>query len=210
MAEDIGVSFRRIRRFLIERQKLFIVVRDISPVVFSQPENPTIQCSVFETVDALMTLRGEFSGFSRDSIADLKQRIKQGCVVFVFQKFDPGGQGSRSIAYSISQPGVFSAFGATRKISNDVLFGHYFEILPEYRGRGLKAHLDSLREHYCRLHGLRKICGVVPSHHSVSLKANVKSGFRLAGNVTRIVILKRFVVWQTAWKTIEKVLNAAA
>jgi L-amino acid N-acyltransferase YncA len=214
MAADIWALSRRIRCFFIERQKLFVVVRDISPanseIASSQPDAPAIQCSVLTDVEALAALEGEFSGFSRDSIADLKQRIEQGCILFMFRKLDPAARKSRIVAYSISQRGVFSAFGTVRKISNDILFGHYFEILSEYRGRGLKPHLDGKREHYCRLHGLTKICGVVAPHNIASLKANVKSGFRVVGNVTRITILKRFVFWQTAWKTIEKALSTTA
>lgn len=208
MLGDIRRLLRKIRRLLIDRRNVYVMARDIGPV--DQPGDPNLQCSVLDNPDALAAIRDEFLGFSRDSVADLQRRIDQGCLVFVFRKLEAGERKGRIIAYSICQRGIFSGLGVVQKISDEILFGHYFEILPECRARGLKTQLDIKRDQYCRVHGLKKICSVVNADNNASLKANLKSGFKVVGNVTRVVVLKRLVIWRTPRRTIERSLRAAA
>ena len=203
---------RRVLRAVLRWQKLHIVVRNVD---VADPETPskhesgefTIQCDVLETPSALLALEGEFPQSFRDSVGRLERRLHNGCVLFVLRVGNTSDKGKRIAGYSICQPGIFSAFGAVQRISSDILFSHYFEFLPEYRGRGLKTVLEEKRTEYCRMHRLRSICGVIASHNIASLKTSSRAGFKVVGAMRQVSILKGLVVWRTSWKTVEKALN---
>jgi L-amino acid N-acyltransferase YncA len=207
-----AAGFRRLLHAVLRWQKLYIVVLNVNavdPEAHSQiqPGESTIQCDVLETRSALFALKREFPQSFRDSIERLAGRLDNGCIVFVLRTGDAPSERRRIVGYSICQPGVFSAFGSVRRISSDIIFGHYLEFLPDYRGQGLKAVLDENRIQYCRRHGVRTICGVIASHNIASLKASLRSGFRMAGALRRVSILGGLFVWQTSWETVEKALN---
>jgi len=207
-----AAGLRRLLHAVLRWQKLYIVVRNVD---LADPEtNSThrsgesaIECDVLATKSALFALKDEFPQSFRDSIERLAGRLADGCIVFVLRTGDALSKGNRIVGYSICQPGVFSAFGGVRRISSDIIFGHYLEFLPEYRGQGLKAILDENRMEYCRRHGLRSLCGVIASHNIASLKTSLRSGFRVAGALRQVSIFGGLFVWQTSWKTLEKALN---
>jgi len=205
-------GFRRLLRAVLRWQKLYIVVRNVDVAdsktrLNHQSGESAIQCDVLATTSALLALKNEFPQSFRDSVERLARRIDDGCIVFVLRTGDAPSKRNRIVGYSLSQPGVFSAFGRVRRISSDIFFGHYFEILPEYRGRRLKAVLDEKRMEYCRMHGHKSICGVISSHNIASLKTNLRVGFRVAGALQQVSILRGLFAWQTSWKTVEKALN---
>ncbi len=207
-----AVGARSVLRAVLRWQKLRIVVRNVDaadPAPHSKQDSggPAIQCDVLETPSALLALEGEFPQSFRDSVGRLERRLQNGCVLFVLRVGDASTKRKRIAGYSICQPGVFSAFGAIQKISSDILFSHYFEFLPEYRGQGLKTVLEEKRTEYCRMHRLRSICGVIASHNIASLKTSLRAGFKVVGAMRQVSILKGLVVWRTSWKTVEKALN---
>ena len=207
-----AVGGRSVLRAVLHWQKLHIVVRNVD---VADPETHSehllgesaIQCDVLETPSALLALESEFPQSFRDSIVRLQQRLRDGCVVFVLRVADASNKRKRIAGYSICQPGVFSAFGAIQRISPDIFFSHYFEFLPEYRGRGLKTVLEEKRTEYCRMHRLRSICGVIAPHNIASLKTSSRAGFRVVGALRQVSILRGLFVWRTSWKTVEKALN---
>jgi L-amino acid N-acyltransferase YncA len=205
-----AAGLRPLLHAVLRWQKLYIVVRNVDladPETHSKHGESAIQCDVLETKSALFALKDEFPQSFRDSIERLAGRLADGCIVFVLRTGDAPSKRNRIVGYSICQPGVFSAFGCVRRISSDIIFGHYSEFLPEYRGRGLKAILDEKRMKYCRMHGLRSLCGVIASHNIASLKTSLRSDFRVAGALRRVSILGGLFVWQTSWKSVEKALN---
>jgi len=207
-----AAGVRRLLRAVLRWQKLYIVVDNVDVAdskthLNHQSGESAIQCDVLETTSALLALKNEFPQSFRDSVERLAQRIDNGCIVFVLRTGDAPSKRNRIVGYSISQSGVFSAFGSVHRIYSDIIFGHYTEILPEYRGRRLKALLDEKRMEYCWMHGLRSICGVISSDNIASLKTNLRIGFRVVGDLHRVSILRGLFVWQTSWKTVEKALN---
>lgn len=207
-----AAGLRRLLHAVLRWQKLYIVVRNVD---LADPETHSkhgsgesaIECDVVETKSALFALKNAFPQSFRDSVERLAGRLADGCILFLLRTGDAPSKRNRIVGYSLCQPGVFSAFGRVRRISSDILFGHYSEFLPEYRGRGLKAVLDERRMKYCRMHGLRSLCGVIASHNIASLKTSLRSGFRVAGALRRVSILGGLFVWQTSWKTVEKALK---
>lgn len=207
-----AAGLRRLFHAVLRWQKLYIVVRNVDAAKTDahsqlQSEEAAIQCDVLETKSALFALESEFPQSFRDSIERLAGRLDNGCIVFVLRTGDAPSKRNRVVGYSICQPGVFSAFGSVWSISSDIIFGHYSEFLAEYRGRGLKVILDEKRMSYCRMHGLKSICGVIASHNIASLKTSLRSGFRVAGALRRVSVFGRLFVWQTSWQTVEKALN---
>ena len=205
-------GFRRLLRAVLRWQKLYIVVRNVDVAdpkthLNHQSGESAIQCDVLETTSALLALKNELPRSFRDSIERLARRLDNGCIVFVLRTGDAPSKRNRIVGYSISQPGVFSAFGSVHRISSDIIFGHYTEILPEYRGRGLIALLNEKRMEFCRMHGLKSYCGLIPSDNIASLKANLRMGYGVAGALHRVSIFRGLFVWQTPRKTIEKALN---
>jgi GNAT superfamily N-acetyltransferase len=208
---DVAATYvRRCLRAVLHWQKLYIVARamevDARETHRYRPGPSSIQCEVLETASAVYALEGEFPNSLRDSVGRLARRLDEGCIVFVLRSGDTSSKQNPIIGYSLCQRGVFSAFGHNRKISPDILFGHYFEFVPEYRGLGLKYALDETRVEYCRSHGLKTICGVISSHNIPSLKTSLSKGFRVVGILRQVSVIRGLAVWRTSWKTVEKAL----
>jgi L-amino acid N-acyltransferase YncA len=200
---------RRLLSAVLHRQKLYIVARsvevDAPKTQRHRPGPSSIQCEVLESASDVYALEAEMPNSFRDSVARLARRLDDGCIVFVLRSGASSKQTS-IVGYSLCQRGVFSAFGHIREVSSDILFGHYLEFLPEYRGRGLKRALDETRVEYCRSHGLKTICGVISAHNIASLKTSLSTGFRVAGILRKVSVIRGLAVWQTPWKIVEKAL----
>ena len=207
-----AVGARSILRAVLRWQELYIVVRHVEvadPETHSKQDSggSSIQCNVLEMPGALLALASEFPRSFRDSVGRLERRLHNGCVLFVLRVGNTPNEPKRIAGYSICQPDVFSAFGSIQKISSDILFSHYFEFLPEYRGRGLKTVLEEKRTEYCRMHRLRAICGVIACHNIASLTTSLRAGFKVVGTMRQVSILRGLFVWQTSWEAVEKALD---
>ena len=134
------------------------------------------------------------------------QRLAQGCSVIVVRK--PSRAGHEVIGYGINEPGVFSALGRRGQLFPNVLFNHYLEILPEYRGQRIAHVMRIAMDEYCRMHGFTKRCTVVSPSNEASLRSSFRSGLVRVGVVAPVSLLGGLFVWETPSETIRRAVQA--
>lgn len=145
----------------------------------------TVECMTLESPRAIEQIRDEIPASFRDSPDSLKRRLAEGCTVILGREQREGAQGYRVVGYLIAEKGIFSAFGRKKKIATDVLFGHYYEVLPEYRQKGIANLLVRAMEEYARSNGLRSITHLcrlrIPSPHGFSRGKVTRGSGKLSG-----------------------------
>jgi hypothetical protein len=132
----------------------------------------------------------------------LRTRLQQGCIIFIACRPGKMGAGKTMVGYSACQRGVFSALGRTTRISSDVLFTHYTEVFPEYRGQRIQQLLLAVKEDYCRANKLQKICNVITIHNQPSLQNTLRAGYDIIGTVARVSVCRGLYVRETPWESI--------
>jgi GNAT superfamily N-acetyltransferase len=197
---------------LYHREVQYILIQNIERQAAADPvngegESPGTECLLLESSEALGALAGEIPSSFRYSVADLKEYLEQGCLVFLARKPKDTGSGKEVVGYNISQRGVFSAFGRTRWVSSDILFAHYTEVLPEYRGRKIQQVLVRARIEYCQIHGVKKRCTAVGTENQPSIVAGMRVAPTVVGPIERVSVLGGFFVWETPWERIEEALR---
>jgi GNAT superfamily N-acetyltransferase len=196
---------------LYERETQYVFVRKIpaSGVSVSGSEageSLGVTCLFVESAAALRAIEREFPLSVRDSADQLRRRLAQGCSLIVVRK--PSRAGHEVIGYGINEPGVFSALGRGGQLLPDVLFNHYIEILPEYRGQRIAHVMRIAMDEYCRMHGFTKRCTVVSPFNEANLRSIVRSGLVHVGTVTRVSLLGGLFVWDTPLETIQRAVHA--
>jgi GNAT superfamily N-acetyltransferase len=193
---------------LYQRDAQLIFVRKIpaSGASVSSSKSLGVTCVFVESTAALRAIERELPLSIRDSVDQLRQRLAQGCSVIVIRK--PSRAGHEVIGYGINEPGVFSALGRRGQLLPDVLFNHYIEILPEYRGQGIAHVMRIAMDEYCRVHGFTKRCDAVSPSNEASVRSNVRSGLIQVGMVARVSLLGGLFVWHTPLETIRRAVQA--
>ncbi|MEW6298983.1 MAG: hypothetical protein AB1671_14810 [Thermodesulfobacteriota bacterium] len=170
-------------------------------------ERLKIECLVVESTEAFQAVKDEIPSSMRDSVDDLNRRLAQGCIITLARKPKDEGGGKEVIGYSIAERGVFSALGRRGKVSPDVLFGHYVEILPQYRGQRIHILITTARDTHCLKYGLKKNCGVISPQNYPSLRSSRRRGSRIVGIVQRVSVLRGLFVWETPWERIQETVD---
>lgn len=198
---------------LYHRQTQYILLKMISPQFAAEPdtvaaESLGLTCTTVESADALQAGGYELAPSFRDSVARLQDRLRHGCVVFLAHRPRAGGAGQEVIGYSLSERGVFSALGRREKISPNILFNHYMEVLPQYRGLRVTGLLWRAEWEYCRVHGMTKRYTVVLPANVPAMRSSLRVGLLIVGTVTRVSAFRGLWVWETPWERIEQALSA--
>lgn len=203
---------RKLMAPLYQRERQYIsihTIQDRDPLASLLPgagENLGIECLVVETPEAL---RGVEAELPSATLADhLRTRLAQGSIVVLARQAQTMGGGKKVVGYGVCQRGVFSALGRTGRIAADILFSHYTEVLPAYRGQRIFQLIREAQFEYCRGQGLKKLCGVATVHNRSAILARTRTGEALVGTVERVALLGGLFVWETPWERIEQVLRS--
>jgi hypothetical protein len=183
------------------------VIWDQDPVPSSRANENVVECVIVEPGSSLDRFASEFSLPFRDSFESLKERLHQGCVVILARRPVEGGSGKEIVGYSIMECGGFSAAGIKGKISPDILFVHYTEVTPKYRGQRIAEIISRARNAYCRSHSIKKSCTAHNPSNFSSERAFRKFGSRVLCYAVRVSLFRGLVVWHTPWKKIERAVK---
>jgi hypothetical protein len=215
LAQGLHHLARALLAAFYHREVQYILVKKVasqeavSPVPGEESGTGT-ECVIVESAAVLQEVVREMPATLRDSVEQLKARVEQGCLVLLAYRPPRSGVNRDLIGYMLCERGIFSALGRKGKISSDILFTHYQEVLPEYRGQRIADVMRRAPEVYCRAQGLTKRCAVVSSTNEPSIRSTLRSGYMIAGTVTRVSILRGRFTWETPWEKIEKVLRGFA
>jgi hypothetical protein len=182
------------------------IIRDKDPVPSGCENENAIECVIVEPGTSLEPFASEFSLPFRDSFESLKERLHQGCVLILARCSREGGSGKVIAGYSIMECGGFSAAGIRGKISPDILFVHYTEVTPQYRGQRIAERISRARNAYCREHGIKKSCTAHTTGNTSSERAFRKFGSRVLCYAVRVSLFRGLIVWYTPWKKIEQAI----
>jgi GNAT superfamily N-acetyltransferase len=182
------------------------VIWDQDPVPSSRANENAVECVIVEPGSSLDRFASEFSLPFRDSFQSLRKRLDQGSVVILARRPVEGGIRREIVGYSIMECGGFSAAGIKGRISPDILFVHYTEVTPKYRGQRIAEIISRARNAYCRSHGIKKSCTAHNPSNFSSERAFRKFGSRVLCYAVRVSLFRGLVVWHTPWKKIEKAI----
>jgi GNAT superfamily N-acetyltransferase len=166
-----------------------------------------IECIVVESVASLRRFENEIPNSFRDSAERLKKRLAEGCIVIIALKRTET-QRHAIIGYILAERGVFSALGRKLKVTPDVLFGHYIEVLPPYRQSGVTKFLFGAMDEYCFNNGITKYCGSVSSRNGAAMTVLARKSHEIVGKVKRISIFSGIFIWETPSDAIRKAIAA--
>jgi hypothetical protein len=194
----LGHLTRALAMSVFSFQRQFITLKSLdADAQAPPPTDGCTECVIVDSPDALDAFAADIGASFRDSVATLKARVARGCVVCLARRPRPNGAGSLVVGYEIAERGVFSALGRRIRVSGDVVFSHYVEVLPEYRGQRIHRLLFSTRDNYFRQRQGRVVCGVCAPHNHASLQALRRDGASIVGTVERISVLRVFVLSYT-------------
>jgi GNAT superfamily N-acetyltransferase len=142
----------------------------------------------------------------RDSAEDLRARVAAGCVLCIARRPRCPGSGKEIVGYEIAERGIFSALGRRTPVADDVIFSHYVEVLPRYRGQRIHRLLFSTRDAWFAQRGGRVVCGVCEPQNQASLRALRRDGAVIVGMVERVALLRVFVMSYTPFERIAELL----
>ena len=168
-----------------------------------------VECAILASVAGLQELAHEFPSGFRDSVDDLVQMISRGRVVTVARCRRADGAGSQVVGYEISELGVFSALKRRIQFERDVVFSHWAEVAPSFRGRRVHGALFAARDAYYRNLGGLLICGVCRPYNRASLKALLRDGAEVVGIVECIALFGFLRLWHTPATVIRELLAQA-
>ena len=181
--------------------------QDVADSVNEEGASPGTECIIVESSASLCAVESEIPSSFRYSVDDLKEHLEQGGIVFLARRPKNTGSGKEVVGYSISQRGVLSAFGRKRRISSDILFTHYTEVLPEYRGRRIQLMLVKARIEYCQRNRVKKRCTTVGTENRPSILAGMRVAQTIGGTIERVSVLGGLFVRETPWESIEEALR---
>jgi len=200
---------RTVRTSLFSRQRQYITLKHIGG---ETPQAPTVtdgrtECLIVDSPEALDAIADDICASFRDSVSALRARVARGCVLCVARRPRTDRPGSVVVGYEIAERGIFSALGRRIAVPSDVIFSHYVEVLPAYRGQRIHRLLFLTRDAYFRARGGRVVCGVCAPHNKASLRALRRDGAAIVGTVERISLLRVFVLSYTPFHRIAQLLS---
>lgn len=205
----LGQLGRTVTASVFARQRQYITLKHIGngadPAAAIAQDGRT-ECVVVDSPDALDAVAADISASFRDSVEALRARVARGCVVCLARRPRTDGRGTVVVGYEIAERGIFSALGRRIAVPSDVVFSHYVEVLPAYRGRRIHRLLFATRDAYFRDRGGRVVCGVCAPHNQASLRALHRDGATIVGIVERISLLRVFVLSYTPFDRIAQLL----
>jgi ribosomal protein S18 acetylase RimI-like enzyme len=166
--------FRKLAKSIWRRESAYVSARDVAQNLarFGKTDFPPgIECVVVESPEAIEAYRDEIPSSFRDSAERLKQRLAEGCVVFLARLPKQNGQDRRVVGYRLAEKGVFSVLDLKSKVSHDILFIHYIEVLPAFRRQKVARFLVRASLEYCAAKGLKKTLTVGSPLNELSAKA---------------------------------------
>jgi hypothetical protein len=204
-----GRLARVVAMSLYARHRQLITVKRLDgTAVADRPAmaDPTVECVAVDSLVRLRELAAELPDSFRDSADELARRVAHGCVVFLARRPRVWG-GHEIVGYEISERGIFSALGRRHRVSEEVIFSHYAEVLPAHRGRRIHGLLFAARDAYFRARGGRLVVGVCLPQNHASLKALRRDGADVVGSVAGISLFRLFSVLRTPLEEIETALQ---
>jgi hypothetical protein len=207
----LRAAARTLAASVYSRQVQYVTVQPIAAdAVLAKPTTPdgTVEGLVIDSVDALEALARQYPpAVFRDAAGELGKRIAHGCVVSLARHRSPTGAGE-IVGYELAERGVFSALGRRRTVGEEIVFSHWAEVSPAWRGRRIHALLFATRDAYFAARGGTLVCGVVAPKNRASLQALGRARSAIVGTVARVAVLG-VVVWETPWERIEDALRLA-
>ncbi len=184
------------------------IIAEQDPVMSPREDerNLAIECVIIGPGDSLVPFAAEFSLPFRDSFDSLKQRLDQGCILILARRPVDGGSSQEIVGYSIMECGGFSAAGIKGKISPDILFVHFTEVTPKYRGQRIAERITRARNAYCRDRGIKKSCTAHTTGNTSSERAFRKFGSSVLCYAVRRSFFRGLFVWHTPWRKIERAI----
>ncbi|MGH7835482.1 MAG: GNAT family N-acetyltransferase [Candidatus Binatia bacterium] len=202
---------RMLSSYVWQRETVFIRGRIIDDQTSAGSNEPIgvspVECMTLQFPSDIDAIEHELPASFRDSPDRLKERLQEGCIVILACKRRKKNHGHEILGYLIAEKGVFSALGRKRNVAPDVLYGHYIEVLPEYRRMGIANFLNQNMEEYARGNGLRKYYSVVSTKNRIAARTLGRKNRENLGSVERVTIMGGLYVWQTPWQQIENILN---
>lgn len=191
--------------FSRQRQYITLKFLEQAPPPADSAGQDRTECFVVDSLAAFEAIARDIGTSFRDSAADLKTRLLNGCVLSVARRRRPDGR-LEVVGYEIAERGIFSALGRRMPVADDVIFSHYVEVLPACRGQRIHRLLFSTRDAYFRQRGGRVVCGVCEPQNHASLQALRRDGALIVGVVERIAVLRVFVMSYTPFDRIAHLL----
>jgi hypothetical protein len=142
----------------------------------------------------------------RFSVRSLRQKVQEGAIVILARRPSPTGDGRVVVGYGVYQQGVFPFLRRVGKISSDLFFCHYLEVLPEYRGQRLHDFIAKVADAYGRQKGAKKNISTIAPQNQASILSTLRAGSTIIGKVERGSMLMGLFWWETPWKEIEAML----
>jgi hypothetical protein len=202
---------RTLAASVYSRQLQYVTVQPIAAdAALAKTTTPdgTVEGLVLDSVDALHALAQQYpAAVFRDAADELGKRIAQGCVVSLARRRTPTGTGE-IVGYELAERGVFSALGRRRAVGKEIVFSHWAEVSPAWRGRRIHALLFATRDAYFAERGGKIVCGVVAPKNRASLQALGRARSVIVGTVARVALFG-VVVWETPWERTEQALRLA-
>jgi hypothetical protein len=192
---------------IVEVRGRVIFDEDPAPTDREKKSDEKTPCTLVESTEELEPFANEFCLRLRDSFAQLKRRIQQGCILILARRAKENGTGYEVAGYSIMEIGGFAAAGITGRIAKDILFVHYTEVANEYRGQRIAQVITRARNDYCREKGIKKSCTAHGPGNTSSERAFRKFGSRLLCYAVRVSLLRGLIVWHTPWRKIEAAIE---
>jgi GNAT superfamily N-acetyltransferase len=184
------------------------VGKDRDAVLALAADASAINCVLLESGQSIRPFAPEFLQPFRDSVESLQKRLDHGCAVNLARSTEEGGAIQQVVGYSILEFGGLSAAGIKGKISKDILFIHYTEVAPKYRGQGIAQVLAKAIYDYAWNKGNGNTCTAHTPGNLASRRAFRKSGSGVLCYAVRISFLRGLLVWHTPWKKIERAVAA--
>jgi hypothetical protein len=199
---------RRIAGSIFYRQRQLITLQRIlcGPPKSCLSHDAGIRCVTVDSLDAIDAIADVFPTVFRDSVAQLRERVAQGCVLSVALRSPAEGR-VEVVGYELAERGVFSALGRRYPAPGEIVFSHWAEVLPQCRGQRIHARLFAARDAYFAPRGGRFVCGVVLPKNHASLRALHRAGSLVVGAVTRLTLFGRLVIWETPPERIARTLK---
>jgi len=162
---------------------------------------------VVESEAALMPFESELSHEIKYSVSQLRTALRTGSVLFLMRRPREDGTGHEVLGYSLHEPGVVVLFGRRYPVSPDILFLHYTEVLPDYRGLHIALHIAEVVAAYSRAAGITRWCSWIGTTNLSALKARERIGWTDVGRIRQIRLLGGLVTRQTSWQEVEDSLG---
>jgi GNAT superfamily N-acetyltransferase len=208
----LGNFFRKLASSICHRESAYVSARDVAQNLarFDKTDFPPgIECAVVEYAEQLDAYSAEIPSSFRDSVQSLKQRLAQGCIVFLARIPKQDAPGRHVVGYRLAERGVFSVFDLKGKVSQDILFIHYIEVVPAFRSQKIAQFLVKASLEYCAAKGLKKTLTVGSPLNELSARAFRKddTGRLDLGTVEKVSLLRGLIVRRTPWEKIERSLK---